>query len=74
MTMQWEGGKGQKCLIFTGSLCLTSDLQKMWTDFQVSCGSETTAYHVIYYFLINHVFLSLCTAKFFFLSGLFLGR
>lgn len=45
--MQWGVGKGQKCLTCRGSLCLTSDLQKMWIDFQVSYGAETTAYHVI---------------------------
>ena len=45
--MQWGGGKGKKYLTFTGSVCLTSDLQKMWIDFQVSFGAETTAYHVI---------------------------
>lgn len=45
--IQWGGGKDQKCLTFTGSLCLTLDLQKMWIDFQVCYGAETTAYHAI---------------------------
>lgn len=47
VSMQWGGGKAKMCLTFTGSMCLSSDLQKICFDFQVSCGAENTAYYVV---------------------------